>query len=149
MKAAGQDENGMDLSFTIGRLELKNKKTGSDFWRAMENSAVQPKDNMHTDMQKSLDRILSAQLEEIKRNWFKGSPKKLTIIVLTDGVWAGMKNKRDVDKTIVKFGKDVQNFLGNSEPRSVSIEFIQFGYNVDATHRLRRLDDELKFEGIP
>ena len=115
----------------------------------MENSAVQPKDNMHTDMQKPLDRILSAQLEEIKRNRSKGSPKKLTIIVLTDGVWAGMKNKRDVEKTIVKFGKDVQKFLGNSEPQSVSIEFIQFGHNVDATHRLRRLDDELKFEDIP
>ena len=149
MKAAGQDENGMDLSFTIGRSELNNKKTGSDFWRAMENSEVQPNDGMHTDMQKPLDRILSAQVEEMKRNRSKGSPKKLTIIVLTDGVWAGMKNKRDVEKTIVKFGKDVQKFLGNSEPRSVSIEFIQFGYNVDATHRLRRLDDELKFEGIP
>ena len=108
MKAAGQDENRMDLSFTIGRLELKNKKTDPDFWRVMENSAVQPKDNMHTDMQKPLDRILSAQLEEIKRNRSKGSPKKLTIIVLTDGVWAGMKNKRDVEKTIVKFGKDLQ-----------------------------------------
>jgi hypothetical protein len=60
-----------------------------------------------------------------------------------------MKNKRDVEKTIVKFGKDVQKFLRNSELRPVSIEFIQFGYNVDATYRLRRLDDELKFEGIP
>jgi hypothetical protein len=33
--------------------------------------------------------------------------------------------------------------------RQVSFEFIQFGFDPDATYRLQRLDDELPYRDVP
>ena len=58
-------------------------------------------------------------------------------------------NKEDVNETIVAFARRLEETLGRPpKERPVSIEFVQFGRDPEATFRLKRLDDELKHEGI-
>jgi hypothetical protein len=152
MKAAGQDDNGMDLSFTGGPVKVVNKKDKSDFSKAMRDAQAQPADGVHTDMRKALGDIFAAYLEDLKnarRSASKKKVKDLTLIVLTDGIWAGVLNKDVVSQTIVSFVKQLEGMVGELRHRPVSIEFIQFGKDVDATYLLRRLDNDLKWDGIP
>src|SRR5215471_1245497 len=97
MKAAGQDEDGMDLTFTNGPEKLENQKSGSAFKRVMKKA--EPKDGVHSDMRKSLGDIFASYLEELQRK--RGLVKNLTLIVLTDGIWAGMSEKNEVKQKIV------------------------------------------------
>jgi hypothetical protein len=152
MKAAGQDENGMDLSFTGGTVEVVNKKDKSDFTKAMRDGQAQPADGQHTDMRKALGDIFATYLEDVKsagRSPFKKKVKDLTLVVLTDGIWAGVRNKDDVRQNIIQFVKKLGGVVEELRHRPMSIEFIQFGRDEDATNRLRLLDDDLKYEGIP
>lgn len=151
MKAAGQDDNGMDLSFTAGPVRVDNKKSKSDFTKAMRDPKAVPAADMHTDMRKSLGDIFANYLGKLKnrnRSHYV-EVKDLTLIVLTDGVWAGVRNKDDVGQKIVSFMRELGGLIGDLRDRPVSIEFIQFGKDADATYMLRRLDIDLKWEGIP
>lgn len=150
MKAAGQDENGMDLTFTAGPEKLQNQKSASEFKKKMEKA--EPRAGVHTDMRKPLGDIFSKYLEEQKgrKKYPSKDIRNLTLIVLTDGIWEGMvSNKNAVHEMIVKFTKELEATIGNLKHRPVSIEFIQFGNDEDATSRLRRLDNDLKWEGVP
>ncbi|ELR10226.1 hypothetical protein VC83_08983 [Pseudogymnoascus destructans] len=60
-----------------------------------------------------------------------------------------MEDKNGVDTMIIEFGNQVQKIFGNLKHCPVSIEFIQFGHDPNATSRLRRLDDDLVYYGIP
>jgi hypothetical protein len=151
MKAAGQDDNGMDLSFTLGSLKVVNKKDKSDFSKAMRDRQVEPANGKHTDMRKALGDIFARYLEDLEsaKSPFKKRVKDLTLIVLTDGIWAGVRNKEEVKNTIVYFVKKLEGEVGKLRHRPMSIEFIQFGNNVGATNMLWSFDNELKHEGIP
>ena len=153
MKAKGQDENGMDLAFTSGLVKVDGEKNASAFKEAMKKDRARPMANIHTDMKKSLGDVLDAYHTELKRKRERPSKKEtevkdLTLIVLTDGVWAGMYNKEEVSELIVKFLKSLRVTIGDIR-NPVSIEFIQFGDDEDATNRLRRLDNDLKRYDIP
>ena len=145
MKAEGQDENGMDLSFTSGGTKLVNQKKGSAF--ASEMKKAQPHPLMRTNMKTALESIFSDYITEFQEKPSKR--KDLTLIVLTDGIWDGMMDKNEVEDKVVDFMEHMRKRSAYLKSHSVSIEFIQFGNDLDATFRLRRLDRDLKYRGIP
>lgn len=163
LKAQDQDENGMDLFFTSGSVKVQGKESRSKFLgsfkdnpftAAMNNPGAQPIKNNPTDMRKPLSKIFDAYLDEArraKRGSLGHESRDLTLLVLTDGLWDGMRDKEGVKDLIVKFVKALRDIVGvlKINQRPVSIEFIQFGDNEDATYRLWTLDNELVYEGIP
>lgn len=152
MKSSGQDENGMDLNFTAGSVKVENKNEKSAFTRAMKNPDARPTKGMHTDMRKALGEIFDKHLKELEaqKKILPGKKvKNLTLIVFTDGIWAGMREKDDVRKKIVDFAKLVGDKYDSLIDRPVSIEFIRFGNDADASYRLRQLDDNLKWDDVP
>jgi hypothetical protein len=105
---------------------------------------------MHTDILTRLSKIFENYIREAKRaSKANTKVRSLTLIVLTNGLWEGTRNKDDVRRKIVAFVKDLTGVVGGLGSRSVSIEFIQFGDDPDVTHRLRSLDDDLIWDGIP
>ena len=104
---------------------------------------------MHTDMRGSLGNIFDKYITDARRKkQYNSDIKNLTLIVLTDGKWEGTKNKEEVNRKIVYFSRELEGIIGNLKDRPVSIEFIQFGYDEDATYRLKALDNDLKYSGI-
>lgn len=160
MKACGQDKNGMDLQFTSGQVTVDGWEGGmgkmlrafkaDKFNDAMRNVEARPIPGNHTDITISLGQILNAYLSEAKRQIrMNQEPRDLTLIVLTDGIWAGTKNKDAVRSLIVNFSKKLMDIFSGIKQRPVSIEFIQFGHDEDATNRLWILDNRLEGDGIP
>jgi hypothetical protein len=148
MKAKGQDENGMDLYFTIGKSRVNNSNDKSAFIKAMEKERPEP--GMHTDIRIRLGKIFEDYIREAtKGTRVNTKVRNLTLIILTDGIWSGTGDKDEVRRNIIRFVKDLTKLVGEHRNRPVSIEFIQFGDDLDATHRLRSLDDDLKWDGIP
>ena len=147
MKAVGQDNDGMDLSFTSGPVKVNGKKNKTEFTAAMNNKLAQPKG--HTDMRACLGEIFGDYIREVKQKQKHGlQARGFTLIVITDGIWAGVKDKEEVNQTIITFIKDSWKLIGNIKHRPVSIEFIQLGDDPDATYRLRHLDNDLKDDGL-
>ncbi|KAL5315922.1 hypothetical protein ACEPPN_016796 [Leptodophora sp. 'Broadleaf-Isolate-01'] len=140
-KAAGQDPNGPDLHFTLGNYNLKQQRNTAAFTNAMRHRSAIPTASAATDIRVPLGNLFEKYLEDTK--------KAMTIIVLTDGLWEGVKNKDEVSEQIVAFVKKVKDLPNNVVPRRVSIQFIQFGVDEAATARLIHLDDHLKYRGIP
>ncbi|KAL8658704.1 MAG: hypothetical protein Q9226_000818 [Calogaya cf. arnoldii] len=154
-KAAGQDKNGLDLSFTLGKEKLENEKSTSSKWEKRMTEA-EPMNEARTNMRVPLNEILSEYLEYVKHIGHqkrlnpKKSYRKMTLIILTDGIWSGMgKNQNAVIDTIVNFVRDLGSVVGDLVDRPVSIEFVQFGHDPEATYRLRHLDTDLNWKGIP
>ena len=151
-KVAGQDENGLDLSFTLGQQKLENERSMSKRWERRMKEA-EPMSESRTNMKAPLHEILSGYLQRVKHQQRYQPTKqcrKLTLIIMTDGVWAGMgKNQHAVNDIIVKFIHDLESLVGDLVDRPVSIEFIQFGDDPEATYRLQRLDTDMKWKGIP
>jgi hypothetical protein len=156
LKAAGQDEDGMDLSFTSGNISVEGRRGESKFIKAMRDSDARPRQGIRTNMKKPLGEILDDYLQEAiylreQRKLKKSVPKSknLTLIILTDGMWEGMDDKDGVNDKIITFAKELKGVIGNLKDRPVSIEFVQFGDDPDATYRLWRLDNDLEYAGIP
>lgn len=157
MKAKGQDTNGMDLLFTLGGVKVEGKEAkmpqkthlkGDPFMEAMKHREAKPTSG-HTDITVPLGKLFDKYLTEAKRRTqFGHEVRNMTLIVLTDGIWAGTQNKEDVKNLIVTFVLELRNIIGKLKKRPVSIEFIQFGDDEDATHRLWLLDNHLKYDGI-
>jgi hypothetical protein len=146
MKATGQDEDGMDLYFTHGPIKVLGGKNKSDFVGAMNNKSAKPMDEIRTDMEVSLGELLDGYIGEARLR--RSKTRKLTIIVLTDGKWEGMGDKDDVRKLVINFVGQLKEVIGSLKKRPVSIEFIQFGDDADATYRLQKLDNGLKWFGV-
>jgi len=152
-QAAGQDKDGMDLSFCNGEVRLRSKKSPGDFAKAMENPNAFPAIGVHTDPRKILGDILKDYRAGPKN--FLGQSKErknLTIIFLTDGLWEGMKNKDELEQQIIRFTKQLMELPNGVQDRPVSIEFVQFGHDEDAVTRLKYLDDaaeKRKWDGFP
>lgn len=150
-KCSEFDKDGVDLYFTCSdeKVQKAKKKDGGDrFRKLMLGSSVRPIENTHTDMNKKLGEKLGKWLEDFEK---KGKEqKKLTILVLTDGIWEG--NQQDsgpVNQTIINFDLCFKRLAGPfSDPRSVTIQFISFGDDPDALDRLNRLDNDLKYKAV-
>lgn len=161
-RSLGYDEDGMELKFTSGskknNLEPKRNQEVSDFEKKM--NAAKPNPNgeyVMTDMKANLALILEQHIKDnVNNQWTKGT-RRLTILVLTDGLWEAMRNEEEVDNYLVEFivnkipdshwelDKSTSTHLGQkSAPRPISIQFIRFGHHPKAIARLDRLDNELK-----
>lgn len=150
-KCTELDEDGIDLRFTGGNEKVLNAKGKDGFTRIrtmmLESSGSKPTEAWHTNMAIPLKKLLDDWLDEYRKR--RGKQKSLTIIVLTDGKWLGNRLQPEaVDQAIIQFDKDFRGGRAGSIPdRSVSIQFVSFGNDPDALHRLNRLDNDLTHKG--
>ncbi|KAK9802150.1 hypothetical protein SCARD494_00083 [Seiridium cardinale] len=88
-------------------------------------------------------------LKDILDHWatkFKRKKKKLTLIILTDGIWHNVKEKHTVADEIVtslQRWQDKDVLKKQLESRGLSIQFVRFGDNEDAKIELDRMDTNL------
>jgi hypothetical protein len=118
----------------------------------MNSLEAKPTTIWRTDMSIKLTDVLFEWLNEFERNRQQGrATKSLTIIVLTDGKREGMALKPlEVDDMIVRFHERLREVAGAFLPkRPVSISFISFGHDPNSIYRLRRLDNDLGYRGVP
>ncbi|KAF2726702.1 hypothetical protein EJ04DRAFT_173330 [Polyplosphaeria fusca] len=153
MKASPFDKNGMDLFFTLGPSEnnLLNEKSESAFRKKMLLSRPHKRHHkLVTDMVRPIESIFDKYFNDIDERKRKGKKPKeqLTLIILTDGMWEGMSSSDEVYKYVQTLLKKLEkrDILGYKK-RPVSIEFVQFGDDDNATERLRALDDDMEFKG--
>lgn len=152
-KAKGLDNDGMDLKFTTGNITIDGKDSASKFRNSM--NAARPKmgskERARTDLRSSLGNILHDYISRLRKqeNHPLAKVKDIVLLILTDGIWAGMENKKEVAEQIRKFSHELKALHYDLKLRPFSIEFIQFGNDDTATKRLRYLDDYLAEEGIP
>src|SRR5258707_389838 len=101
------DSDGVELKFTTGPTEVQGRGDKSHdlqaFNSAMQHSDATPTPKTVTDMSIKLHEILSSWLQKYKSARKYGhNPKFMTVIVLTDGVWDGMRsNPFAVDQVII------------------------------------------------
>ncbi|EXJ58240.1 serine/threonine protein kinase [Cladophialophora yegresii CBS 114405] len=149
--AGNIDKDGMDLMFTASSTGFKPTNKVVSFQKELDNEKHTPKQRAETNMSVVLGSILNKYLETVAQ-WKKSMPRKMTIIVLTDGKWKDMKNSFAVDDKIVEFSEHLKKLRPNTleeDERRLSIQFVQFGNDAQATHRLTRLDDHLLYRGVP
>lgn len=143
-KAKGLDPDGIDLYFTLGAVKVEKKKDVNALTDAMDKTMPPDKDNgFKTNMATSLSHLFDNHISRVasERN---GS--NATIIVLTNAVW----DDDSVAERIVEFANNLKKVMGRAiTDRPVSIEFVQFGKDINAKKKLDRLDNDLKFQGIP
>jgi hypothetical protein len=147
MKLAGLDDDGLDLVFTIGQnrniYNAKGRNVPTKFRKAMEIASptmpARPDQKEKTDIGETLGQVFDDYLKSYKK-------KRMTLLVLTDGIWEGSVKERGVEKKIANFVGELLKRHGAMEDRRFSIEFIRFGEDVKAISRLRRLDNELEQE---
>ena len=149
-KARYVDEDGMDLKFTTSSTKFVASNKPAAFNKEIEKPQHHPPTQTQTNMSTVLGKILQEYLNMFK---IKGDKtRKKTIIILTDGKWAAMPDKFAVDRKIVEFSKQLKDLRPNSleeDERRLSIQFVRFGDDHEAVRRLRRLDDRLKYQGVP
>jgi hypothetical protein len=152
LEAAGNvDKDGMDLKFTVSTTKFKASNEVSAFERELALEKHIPGQRAETNMSITLGKILNDYLDTVSTTK-KVMPRKMTIIVLTDGKWKDMNNKFAVDNKIVEFSQRLRELRPNTleeDERRLSVQFVQFGNDASATHRLKRLDDKLQFRGVP
>jgi hypothetical protein len=151
-KAEKQDADGIRLRFTCSDGCLQ----GPDKVKRFRETAARamPQKGYKTDMSLALKKALSPYLRQwyYRHKFVEHEPRDRTIIVFTDGLWEGMTDHQQVFSSMVEFYEQFTLTTGRKlgpERPEVSIEFIQFGDDVDASARLRRLDDDMGLQGIP
>lgn len=146
------DKDGMDLKFTCSKSDFRPSNKPSDFQKEMEKPTHQPMSGefpRQTRMDVTLGHLLKQYVSKYERS--RAATRKMTIIVLTDGIWDATKDKFAVDQEIIQFNVELGRLGGNSledDERRVSIQFVRFGENPVAKRRLERLDNQLKFKGV-
>ncbi|KAF2490635.1 hypothetical protein BU16DRAFT_622209 [Lophium mytilinum] len=138
MKLAGLDDDGLDLMCTLGDVNLENEKglqAPINIRHAMDRARPSSDGNAKTDMRETLEDIF----EDFLGNRKLAKDRKMTLIVLTDGIWKGPVPLESVEAKIEEFVKQ----LNTLKDRAFSIQFIRFGDDAEAIERLRRLDDDL------
>jgi hypothetical protein len=151
MKLARLDEDGLDLVFTNGdEYNIKGSKDASEFKERMLKAEPNP-ESPPTDMSVCLGELSRSYLAQGPRN----ITKRLTLIIVTDGMWGVSGNpsrENPVDKKIVNFVKELIAKAGRSmvEDRWFSIQFISFATDPSAHAYLNHLDSDLwKLHNIP
>lgn len=149
MKSHGQDPDGPDLNFTNDSLKLEKQKDATAFRRAMQKVRPAKDGGIHTNLKTALDPILNNYSSMVKQAPDKSKVNALTVIILTDGLWQGMADPKEIESKIVQFHKQlIHKMDGMMKDRQVSIQFIQFGDDGEARERLRRLDDDMPYRDV-
>ena len=148
MKVEGLDDNGVDFYVTDNTVTVSNTKSK----REIKNAMVRAEPNelpLGTDMNAALGGIFQEHFYEQESNKNYGKTlRKMTLIVLTDGIWSGTPEEDAVENQIVQFVNSMTEIYGVMEVRPCTIQFIQFGEDAHATERLRRLDDDLTVQRL-
>ncbi|KAF2438416.1 hypothetical protein P171DRAFT_160681 [Karstenula rhodostoma CBS 690.94] len=173
LMAKKSDKDGMDLYFTVPESRktkerifeavLEGKKDEKQFRQAMVDKAPQQgmwtKTDIIAPLRTIFDEFLGAPSDQkqskSKMKWAKKTqdgPKALTLLILTDGTWEGMKDPDAINNYIEELLKNLtdQGMIKSHTDgfnRFASIEFIQFGDDPTVTERLRALDDGMEFKG--
>lgn len=145
-KACSTDEDGVDFTFTTGPVDVRNLHNPSKIPEVMKKPHVFPTRGVYTDMDLSLRNVLSIYLrDETRRHFSRGrADRGLSLIVLTDGVWAGTLKSGAVERAIFEFKEAFNRSRGNSlSKRVVGIQFIYFGNEPGTKDRLFGLDRDL------
>jgi len=141
MKIGPLDKDGLDLWYAIGSQhnlqEIKGWGIPKTFKSSMQNAGEEINHMYKTNMTESLARIFDT---------YTDTRKKMTLIVLTDGLWEGCANEDDVEKLIASFITKLNPKLKKWESRWFSIQFVSFGGNLRALGRLQKLDDNMPIE---
>jgi hypothetical protein len=141
MKIGPLDKDGLDLIYTIGSNYNRKEVTGwaipKTFRNSMQSSGEEINHMYKTNMKETLEKIFDR---------YTDTSKKMTLIVLTDGLWEGCANNDDVEKLIASFLTKLKPRLKKWESRWFSIQFVSFGENEPALDRLRNLDDNMPTE---
>lgn len=140
MKIGTLDKDGLDLIFTVGdsceKSNIKEWDIPVKFEESMKRALGEITSGDITDMAATLMRVFDR---------YRDMTKKQTLLVLTDGLWNGVKD--DVERDIVKLVTEVRKRrAGKQERRWFSIQFISFGHDAEALARLTALDDDLRAE---
>lgn len=141
MKIGGLDKDGIDLVYTIGEHKNLNNVKGraiyGSFKTSLDDAGKSISGSDRTSMRKTLGTIFSEYL--------KDTSKRMTLIILTDGIWEGSRTADDVEKLIVEFVEKLQKQRRSMEQRWFSIQFVYFGdEDTAAISRLKSLDDNMK-----
>ena len=147
--AEGLDEDGMDLRFTIGSVKLEGKDLATKFVNSMKKA--RPIKGTRTDLRSSLGDILDVYKNKLRERRMHPSitVKDVVLLILTDGIWAGMDDKQLVAEKLKVFQKGLKDIDDSLKLRPFSVEYIQFGNDEDAMKRLIYLDDYLHKEDVP
>ena len=131
-KVASLDDDGLDYVFTTGRnhafWNVKGESAGPTIRDAMNAT---PPDLDPTNMEYTLSIVFDKYINA-------GERKQTTLLIFTDGVWAGTKDRTAVEQLIQRFSKTAKDRF---QKRWFSIEFISFGQDANALGHLQYLDD--------
>lgn len=165
----GQDANGMDIYFTSSserygpftepvqftNLINKMKAINRTSIIGEQGPRRSPTNDRADDIRESLGEILSLVATPSKQRTNKHYTRKLTIIIFTDGCWDGITRKRTVAERIVSWidqweDEDHLHKMLENENRGLSIQFVQFGNDKEATIEFEYMDNELaNIDGTP
>jgi len=141
LKLAPLDKDGLDLVFTSGphrTYKGKGSQAAKGFTHLMDEKKptfpTEPSAEVKTDMTETLGVVFDEYLRRRKS-------KRMTLLVLTDGLWRGTKTQESVETKIATFVRGALNGR-HMEDRRFSISFIRFGDYPEAIDRLQRLDDD-------
>ncbi|KAK0113405.1 hypothetical protein ONS96_014271 [Cadophora gregata f. sp. sojae] len=147
MLARRQDENGMDVHFTYGDVKVEGRESHRSLLSRLRSDPFTTAIIIFEKYLKDAENALKSASQKSKG---RPGPRNLTLIVLTGGIWEATKDLAEVKTLIVDFVSKVEKLVGCSLiERQVSIEFVQFGLNTDASHWLEILDNGLEYDGIP
>ncbi|KAL9129565.1 MAG: hypothetical protein Q9217_002021 [Psora testacea] len=137
----GSDPDGLDLYFSTSLEKLK-PKTNADMLKELDKRP--PAEGF--DMRFRFNAIIEAYQNKLDdkhlfRALFRKSrgPRKLSLYVLTDGVWQPKCDLKTTIRTLVSHLEDHK-----LTHQQIGIQFIQFGNDQTGTSRLKELDSELK-----
>jgi hypothetical protein len=144
-KVQNLDKDGVDLGFTRSFPEpIKGIKQWPNIERAMEGADPRKvTEEMPTDMCHHLGEIFHDYLVSVKQ---KKTPKRMTLIIITDGKWAGSEEDTNVEKKIVDFMKLLPERVEGAKmvDRWFTIQFISIGLDPRGYAKMQALDDNLK-----
>lgn len=138
MNAAGIDESGIDLRFTVdGNSHKKDNIVGDRGRRTLRN--ILKKARPECKQQANVTTNMIAVFEKVYQEWESKKEPATTLYVFTDGKWA-KENLTDLSQSILKFAKQDRRGTGN---RHFSIQLIRFGDDETDKKQLQWLDDNL------
>jgi hypothetical protein len=139
MKIGPLDRDGLDLVYTIPNEydleEVKGWDIPTKFKHSMYLAGQEIDDRYNTNMGETLRKIFDRYSHNIHR--------KMTLIILTDGLWRGCVSEDAVEKLVADFITKLNLRLKKWESRWFSIQFVSFGEDEDALLRLKKLDDNM------
>ena len=148
----GQDDNGMEIYFTSSMDPFGPFSEPKDFVRVINK--MKPKAAPSPDEADETILDEANRADDIRKVLFhilglvgkKGYKRKLTLIILTDGLWKGISDKRTVANGIVNCLEQWQDEKALREMlkvRGVSLQFVQFGKDEAARKEFTYMDDHL------